>query len=192
MASVPAASRRRDVGVRLPAAHRPALPAGVRVLRRGARLPPCGARRRHALPDRVVDGAAAARGDAGGARPRFLIHDRDATYGPEFDRLAAASGIEVIRTPVRAPRANAVCERFLGSVRRERVDHVLVLGERQLRRVLAEYVAHVNRARPHQGIGQRVPVPLAAGGRASPTHMNGEVIAVPVLGGLHHEYRRAA
>ncbi|HEV8634277.1 MAG TPA: integrase, partial [Chloroflexota bacterium] len=65
-----------------------------------------------------------------GVGPRFLVHDHDARYGPAFARLAAASGIELIRTPVRAPRANAVCERFLGSVRRECVDHTLILGER--------------------------------------------------------------
>src|SRR5262249_35919960 len=87
-----------------------------------------------------------------GARPRFLLHDHDAKYGLEFDRLAAASGIEVIRTPVRAPRADAVCERFLGSVRPECTDHVLVLGERHLRRILTEYVAYFNGDRPHRGL----------------------------------------
>jgi transposase InsO family protein len=96
-----------------------------------------------------------------GTRPRFLIHDHDAKYGPEFDHLAAASGIELIRTPIRAPRANAVCERFLGSVRRECADQVLILGERHLRRVLAAYVAHFNRGRPHQGIGRRIPTSSA-------------------------------
>jgi putative transposase len=101
-------------------------------------------------------------------RPRFLIRDHDAKYGAEFDRVAAASGIEVIRTRVRAPRANAVCERFLGSVRRECVDHVLVVDERQLRRVLAEYVVHFNRARPHQGIDQRTPA--SSGVAAPPRH----------------------
>ncbi len=62
-------------------------------------------------------------------RPQFLIRDNDDKYGPRFDRLAAASGIRVLRTPVRAPRANATCERFLGSVRRECLDHLLILGE---------------------------------------------------------------
>jgi transposase InsO family protein len=76
--------------------------------------------------------------------PRHLIHDRDAKYGPAVARVAAVSGIEVIRTPSRAPRVNAVRERFLGSVRRECVDHTLVLGERRLRRVLTEYVAYFN------------------------------------------------
>src|SRR5262249_12419502 len=127
-----------------------------------------------------------------GCGPRFLLHDRDAKYGPEFDRLAAASGIEVIRTPIRAPRANAVCERFLGSVRRECVDHVLVLGEWHLRRVLAEYVAHFNGARPHQGIDQRIPLAAAAAPHHQPADPAHAVVGAPVLGGLHHEYRWAA
>ena len=133
-----------------------------------------------------------------GTGPRFLIHDHDAKYGPELDRVAAASGIHVVRTPIRAPRANAVCERFLGSVRRECVDHVLILGERHLRRVLAEYVAHFNGARPHQGIGQRIPAAIAAPGqrrpeaRAPARGMDKAPLAVPVLGGLHHEYHWAA
>jgi putative transposase len=100
-----------------------------------------------------------------GTRPRFMLRDHDGKYGSEFDRVAAASGIEVIRTPIRAPRANAVCERFLGSVRRECADHVLILGERHLRRVLAEYVKHFNAARPHHGIRQRMP---AANAPAAP------------------------
>ena len=126
-----------------------------------------------------------------GAGPRFLVHDHDAKYGPEVARLAAASGIEVIRTPIRAPRANAIGERFLGSVRRECTDHLLILGERYLGGVLGEYVGHFNRARPHQGIGQRTPVPtgIAAGPWSKASK---GLIAVPVLGGLHHEYRLAA
>ena len=120
-------------------------------------------------------------------RPRFLVRDNDGKYGPRFDRLAAASGIRVLRTPVRAPRANATCERFLGSVRRECLDHLLVLGERHLARVLREYVAYFNRDRPHQGLAQATPEPPAGGRR----HRSGPVRAVPVLGGLHHSYQRA-
>src|SRR5262245_57327212 len=127
-----------------------------------------------------------------GVGPRFLIHDHDAKYGPEFDRLAAASGIEVIRMPIQAPRANAVCERFLRSVRGGCIDHTLILGEQHLQRVLTEYVAYFNRSRPHQGIGQRTPElarTWASPGRA--VARNG-VIAVPGLGGLPHDYRAAA
>ena len=71
--------------------------------------------------------------------------------------MARASSTELLKTPYRAPKANAICERFLGSVRRECLDHILVFGDRQLHRVIKEYVEYFNRARPHQGIGQRIP-----------------------------------
>jgi len=92
-----------------------------------------------------------------GERPKYLIRDNDSKYGPCFDRVATASGICILRTPVRAPRANATCKRFLGSVRRECLDHVLALGEAHLRRVLRAYAAYFNWARPHRGIGQAIP-----------------------------------
>ena len=95
----------------------------------------------------------------------------------------------MLRTPIRAPRANATCERFLGSVRRECLAHVLVLGEGQLRRVLREDVAYCNTARPHQGIGQTSP---SAPAPAPPSRISVPIVALPVLGGLHHDYRRAA
>ena len=87
--------------------------------------------------------------------PRFIIRDRDDKFGRTFDRVAQGAGATVLKTPVRAPRANAICERFLGSVRRECLDHVLVLGEGHLLAVLVEYCRYFNEARPHQGIGQR-------------------------------------
>ncbi len=124
------------------------------------------------------------------ARPRFLIRDNDGKYGPRFDHVATTTGIRVLRTPVRAPRANATCERFLGSVRRECLDHLLVLGEAHLRRVLRAYVTYFNHARPHQGIRQAIP----AGARpVEPQDVGrGHIVAFPVLGGLHHDYRRVA
>jgi putative transposase len=122
-------------------------------------------------------------------RPRYLIRDNDRKYGPAFARVAAGSRITVLRTPIRAPQANATCERFLGSVRRECLDYVLVLGEGHLRRVLREYVAYFNQARPHQGIGQAIPSTPAA---APPPRLSAPIEAMPVLGGLHHNYRRAA
>ena len=125
-----------------------------------------------------------------GQRPRYLIRDNDSKYGPAFARVAAATGIEQLRTAYRAPKQNAVCERFLGSVRRECLDHVLVLGEAHLRRILREYVAYFNTARPHQGLQQRVPDPAEVG--ALRAENGGPVRAVPVLGGLHHTYRRVA
>jgi hypothetical protein len=114
-------------------------------------------------------------------RPHFLIGDNDAKYGAHFDRVAAASGIGVLR-------ANATGERFLGSVRRECLDHLLVLGEHHLRRVLRKHVASFNQERSHQGIGQATPErsPGTTRDIAAP------VRAVRVLGGLHHAYQRAA
>ena len=123
-----------------------------------------------------------------GQRPRYLIRDNDGKFGATFARVAATSDITILRTPIRAPQANAICERFLGSVRRECLDHLLILGERHLRRTLSEYVTYFNRMRPHQGLGQRLPETLSAGTR----HREGPVRAVPVLGGLHHTYERAA
>jgi transposase InsO family protein len=121
------------------------------------------------------------------AGPRFIIRDRDDKYGQEFDRAAGAVGARVLKTPVRAPRANAVCERFLGSVRRECLDQILVLGERHLLAVLAEYGRYFNEARPHHGLHQTIPV------RTSSTpSRTGAIVAFPVLNGLHHDYRRAA
>ncbi len=106
-----------------------------------------------------------------------------------FDRVAKGAGARVLRTAVQAPLMNAVCERFLGSVRRECLDHMIILSEEHLRHVLAEYaLGYFNTARPHQGIGQRTTVP-SEHVRAS---FAGSVIAVPVLGGLHHAYRAAA
>ena len=102
----------------------------------------------------------------------------------------AASGIEILRTPIRAPKANAVCERFLGSFRRECLDHLLIVNERQLHRVIKEYVKYFNTVRPHQGIGHRVPVPPAESDEQQ--IMGNRIIAFPVLGGLHHDYRRSA
>ncbi len=123
-------------------------------------------------------------------RPRYLVRDNDRTYGRAFARVAPASGIEELRTAYRAPRQNAACERFLGSVRRECLDHVLVLGEAHLRRILREYVAYFNTARPHQGLRQRVPD--GREGCVSGTTLPGSVRAVPILGGLHHAYEPAA
>jgi putative transposase len=123
-----------------------------------------------------------------GDGPRFIIRDNDDKFGPDFDRAAKGAGVRVLRIAPKAPLMNSFCERFLGSVRRECLDHIVVLGERHLERVLREYCcSYFNRARPHQGIGQLVPF-----GSANSTSGDGEVVDVPVLGGLHHDYRRAA
>jgi len=125
-----------------------------------------------------------------GERPRYLLRDNDSKFGPSFAHVATTSSINVLRTPYQAPRANAVCERFLGSVRRECLDHFLILHEKQLHRLLNAYVVYFNQARPHQGIQQRLPDPPVP---SAPSHdQSDKVVSVPVLGGLHHDYRRAA
>jgi len=119
--------------------------------------------------------------------PRYLIRDNDRKYGRLFARVASGTGIEVLRTPYGAPKANAVCERFLGSVRRECLDHFLILSERHLYRVMKQYQQYFNHARPHQGIEQTIPCQPVSG--AEP-QKGGELISRPVLGGLHHDYHR--
>jgi transposase InsO family protein len=118
--------------------------------------------------------------------PRFLIRDRDDKYGATFDRAARGAGIRVIKTAVRAPNMNPVAERFVGSLRRELLDHVFVLDERHLDRLSEGYAAYFNSARPHQGLRQSIP-----DGYVSPP-ATGPIVVRPVLGGLHHDYRRAA
>jgi putative transposase len=125
-----------------------------------------------------------------GMTPRFLIRDNDSKFGPLFARVASSSGTKVLKTPYHAPRANAYCERFLGSVRRECLDHLLILHEQQLSRVLRAYVSYFNQARPHQGLQQQIPNPPASA--PLDETKEGLLLALPVLGGLHHDYRRVA
>jgi len=124
-----------------------------------------------------------------GQTPRYLIRDNDRKFGQHFARVAATSGIKMLRIPYRTPRANAVCERFLGSVRRECLDHFLIFREKQLHRLLKSYVVYFNQARPHQGLGQQIPDPPLP--FAPLPNGPSKVIAVPVLGGLHYDFRRA-
>jgi len=123
-------------------------------------------------------------------RPRYLIRDNDGKYGQALARVVAASGITVLRTAYRAPKQDAVCERFLGSVRRECLDHLLILHEAHLRHALREYVRYFNHDRPHQGLAQRIPAATKEG--AAPPQTDSIVRATPILNGLHHAYARAA
>ena len=84
---------------------------------------------------------------------RYVIHDRDSNYSEGVDRTLTAMGLTVLRTPVRAPQANAFCERLVGTIRRECLDFVIPLNERHLRRILKQWVAHYNRGRPHASLG---------------------------------------
>jgi transposase InsO family protein len=121
---------------------------------------------------------------------RFLIHDRDGIYSAEVDRTITAMGLAILKTPARAPKANAFCERLIGTIRRECLDWVIPLTEDHLRRILREWVAHYNRGRPHASLGPGIPdganAPVLAGHRIPGDH---RVAAKSVLGGLHHEYR---
>lgn len=120
-----------------------------------------------------------------GRRPRFLLQDRDAVYGRDVPDRAQRLGIETLLTPVRAPRANAVAERVIGTVRRECLDHVVVVNERHLRTLLGEFADYYHRERPHRTLRLEPPLPASR----SPT---GPIRGRPVLGGLHHVYDRAA
>ena len=117
---------------------------------------------------------------------RYLIHDRDSTFPSGFDAVFGSAGVEIVRTPYRTPTANAIAERWVGSVRRECLDHLLVVSEAHLRRVLAAYVAHDNQARPHQSLEQRTPLP------ATEPVGQGAIRRRDRLGGLLQEYHREA
>jgi putative transposase len=120
---------------------------------------------------------------------RFLIRDRDARFTVAFDAVLAAAGIRIIKTPVRAPRANAIAGRWISSARRECLDRMLIVGERHLRLVLSEYVEHYNVHRPHRTLFQSPPA-----GRDHPpaTDPNVRVLRRDRLGGLIHEYAQVA
>ena len=123
---------------------------------------------------------------------RFVIHDRDRIFSKELDEAVTAMGVRVLRTPVRAPLANSICERLIGTIRRECLDFMIPLGERHLRRILREWIRHYNRGRPHSSLGPGMPEP---GSRATPRATDRHCLPTdevvrsrPINGGLHHEY----
>jgi putative transposase len=122
-------------------------------------------------------------------RFRFLVRDRDAKFTAVFDAVFVAEAMEVLPTPVRAPRANAYAERWVGTVRREVLDRMLIVGGRQLQAVLAEYVDHYNGHRPHRALGQAPPLGPAQPPVVLPA---GGVVRRDRLGGLIHEYAQVA
>jgi transposase InsO family protein len=119
---------------------------------------------------------------------KFLIRDRDSKFIAAFDAVFAGADIRIIRTPVRAPRANAIAERFIGTVRRECLDHLLISGPRHLAAVLGEYVGHYNTHRPHRSLDQRPP----AGCTPAPPSATIRPLRRDRLGGLLHEYVQVA
>jgi transposase InsO family protein len=124
-----------------------------------------------------------------GKGPKYLIRDRDSKYATHFSAVAVSSGTKELRTPYRTPQANGVCERFMGSLRRECLDHVLIHDDKHLLRVAKEYTAYFNQERPHQGIEQRIRDQYELP-RSKPT--SGQIISKEILGGLHHSYSRTA
>ena len=116
-----------------------------------------------------------------GQHPKYLIRDRDRVYGADFATRMAELHIESIRTPIHAPRANAIAERVVRSLRSECLDHILPLSEGHVRSVLAEFVSYYNQDRPHRSLALETPVP-------SRRQVDGEVVSRPVLNGLHHVY----
>jgi transposase InsO family protein len=122
--------------------------------------------------------------------PRFLIHDRDTKFTAPFEEVFRSAGTRIVLTPIRAPNANAFCERWVGTVRAECLDWTLIYGLRHLERVLGTYIEHYNQARPHRGLDLRTPI-----GR-SPTPVSdvraASIQRRDILGGLIHEYRTAA
>jgi transposase InsO family protein len=120
--------------------------------------------------------------DEAGVRPAVLPHDRDAKFSSSFDAIFTGQGVRVVRTPVRVPRANAFAEWWAGTVRRECLDWLLILGPRHLERVLGDYVGHYNAARPHRALGLRPPLP-----RGQPVAPTGPVRRHDRLGGLLRE-----
>ncbi len=122
-----------------------------------------------------------------GQKPKYLIRDNDRKYGPQFERVAQNTGIKIIKSPIKAPNANAVCERLIGTLRRECLDFFLILSQRHLSKVLNDYSLFYNKSRPHQGISQQRPVKPDIS-----IVEEGKVVAFPVLEGLHHTYQRVA
>jgi len=127
---------------------------------------------------------------------RFLLHDRDSIFSAQLDRSIQDLGLRVLKTPPQSPQANALCERLLGTLRRECLDYLIPLSENHLRRILTLWVPHYNAGRPHMSLGPGIPqppphlpVPVLVHRHRLPEHLR--VVTRPILGGLHHEYQLA-
>jgi putative transposase len=125
---------------------------------------------------------------------RFLIHDRDTIFSQQLDQGVCNLGLRVLKTPVRSPQANALCERLIGTLRRECLDFVIPLTEHHLRRLLHEWATHYNEGRPHMSLGPGIPEPPSSLPASRQEHRHRLathlcVVSDPILGGLHHDYR---
>jgi len=120
--------------------------------------------------------------------PRFIVRDRDAIYGEEVCRTLRSCGIEDVPTAPRSPWQNAYVERLIGSIRRECLDHIVIFNEKHLRRVLREYLVYYEGSRTHLGLAKDCPEHRAI----EPPDVGGKIVALPMVGGLHHRYMRRA
>ena len=120
---------------------------------------------------------------------RLLVRDRDSKFTSVFDAVFTSEGMRILRTPVRAPQANAIAERWIGTVRRELLDRILIINRRHLTALLTEYVAHFNHHRPHRALDQAAPL-KSLPPPASPSQL--QLRRRDLLGGLIHEYAQVA
>jgi transposase InsO family protein len=123
-----------------------------------------------------------------GKKPKYLIHDNDGKFGSQFRGVLKASGIKPIKTPYQAPRANALCERFVGSLQRECTDNFFIFHANQLHKIISTYADYFNQQRPHQGINQHIPARLTEPKPTPNYQLRGKVVSTPVLKGLFHSY----
>jgi transposase InsO family protein len=126
----------------------------------------------------------------------YLIRDRDTKFSHRLDESVRRLRLEILKTPVRTPQANGICERTIGTIRRECLDYLIPLGEEHLFRILAEWIRHFNTASPHSALGPGIPdPPKTIPAELQPTRhelpSGARVVARPILGGLHHEYSLA-
>jgi hypothetical protein len=123
---------------------------------------------------------------------KFLLRDRDSRFTAAFDSVFAAEGIRIVRTPPQAPRANAICERMIGTLRRELLDRILIVNERHLRRVLTVYLEHFNTARPHRSLDQLAPAQAETRDPEPVNLADHRIRRKPILNGLTSQYQRAS
>ncbi len=123
-------------------------------------------------------------------KAKFLLRDRDSKFTAGFDQVFRSEGVEVLKLPYRTPRANSIAERFVGTFRRELLDHLLIFSARHLEAVIKEFLVHYHQARPHQGLEQRCPEPPVLA--PVPLLVGRQIVRRDRLGGLLHEYSWAA
>lgn len=120
-------------------------------------------------------------------KPKYLIRDRDGIYGNKFRKFIKDSGIDDLKTSYKSPWQNPYCERVIGSIRKEFLNHVIIFNENHLRKLLRNYVSYYNKIRPHDSLDNNSPVP-----RKKHNISDGKIITIPILNGIHHQYKRVA